>query len=103
MNLILAATKAREYLQRNAPLTEEVTTIVAELDAGVIEAEQMIGRIKLHVHNQAVIASAESRAKEYKSCDNCGKRMTTRCDEFKQFNRRPPDDGWCAGWERKRG
>jgi hypothetical protein len=36
-----------------------------------------------------------------KTHDNCSKRHTHRCEEYKQNRRYPDDGGWCAGWKKK--
>lgn len=36
------------------------------------------------------------------TCSNCDKRMTSRCDVFKEQNKRPGDDDWCYGWRIKK-
>lgn len=35
------------------------------------------------------------------SCDNCRKRGSKMCNVFKQENKRPQDDWWCAGYRPK--
>ena len=36
-----------------------------------------------------------------KTCENCSKNHTRRCEEWKQNRRYPDDGGWCTGWKKK--
>ena len=36
------------------------------------------------------------------NCGTCALRMTARCWEYKQNNRRPMDLDWCAGWKERK-